>query len=401
MPSCWSMVRATASSAVIACHTRTRRVRPDSPFSSDASVPLPVGVDAPGRQGGRRRLQVAAHLQHLQGVVVAQQLDREADPLQQQVRREAGHVGAVAAAHVQHARGHQRPHRLPRGVAGQAELGGQLVLGWQPRPGHPCQVPRTPPPRSAQTSDVLLPRRAAAVNGAILSRHACTGSRPPSTGRATCWWGARSPAPTWSRSWSRSTSSARFLTVVAWSGVALSAAALAGLVEAGPLWLWLLVWLLLWALYLSIVNVGQVFYAFGWESLLLEAGFLAIFLGPARTAPPLPVVWLLRWLLFRVELGAGLIKLRADPCWRELTRLRYHYETQPMPNPLSWFFHHLPEPLHRVEVLGNFFAQLVVPFFLFAPQPVASVAGAVIVLTQAWLVLSGNFSWLNFLTMTL
>jgi hypothetical protein len=72
-----------------------------------------------------------------------------------------------------------------------------------------------------------------------------------------------------------------------------------------------------------------------------------------------------------------------------------------MPNPLSWFFHHLPRPLHRVEVLGNFFAQLVVPFFLFAPQPVASIAGAFIVLTQTWLVLSGNFSWLNFLTMTL
>src|SRR5439155_1544791 len=72
-----------------------------------------------------------------------------------------------------------------------------------------------------------------------------------------------------------------------------------------------------------------------------------------------------------------------------------------MPNPLSWFFHHLPKPLHRVEVLGNFFAQLVVPLLLFAPQPVASLAGAIIVLTQAWLVLSGNFSWLNFLTMTL
>jgi hypothetical protein len=96
-----------------------------------------------------------------------------------------------------------------------------------------------------------------------------------------------------------------------------------------------------------------------------------------------------------------MIKLRGDRCWRDLTCLYYHHETQPMPNPLSWFFHHLPKPLHRVEVLGNFFAQLVVPFFLFAPQPVASVAGAIIVLTQAWLVLSGNFSWLNFLTMTL
>ncbi|HYY79246.1 MAG TPA: lipase maturation factor family protein [Actinomycetes bacterium] len=193
----------------------------------------------------------------------------------------------------------------------------------------------------------------------------------------------------------------RFLGVVAWSGVVLSAGALAGLADAGPLWLWMVVWFLLWALYLSIVNVGQVFYAFGWESLLLETGFLAIFLGPARTAPPVLVVWLLRWLLFRVELGAGLIKLRADPCWRDLTCLRYHHETQPMPNPLSWFFHHLPEPLHRLEVLANHVAQLLVPFGLLAPQPVAGAAGAVVVVTQGWLLLSGNFSWLNLLTVTL
>src|SRR5256714_8583614 len=116
---------------------------------------------------------------------------------------------------------------------------------------------------------------------------------------------------------------------------------------------------------------------------------------------PALLVWLFRWLLFRLEFGAGLIKLRGARSWRALPCLYYHHETQPMPNPLSWFFHHLPKPLHRVEVLGNFFAQLVVPFFLFAPQPVASFAGAVLVLTQAWLVLSGNFSWLNFLTMTL
>ena len=44
-----------------------------------------------------------------------------------------------------------------------------------------------------------------------------------------------------------------------------------------------------------------------------------------------------------------------------------------MPGPLSWFFHHMPRPLHRVEVAGNHLAQLVVPFALFAPQPVASV----------------------------
>jgi Lipase maturation factor len=193
----------------------------------------------------------------------------------------------------------------------------------------------------------------------------------------------------------------RFFAVVCWFGAALSAAIVAGVIDLVPLWAAMLMWLALWVLYLSIVNVGQRWYGFGWESLLLEAGFLAIFLGNDETAPPLLVLLLARWLVFRVEFGAGLIKLRGDPCWRDLTCLYYHHETQPMPGPLSWFFHHLPKPLHRVEVAGNHFAQLVVPFALFAPQPVASVAAAIVIVTQLWLVLSGNFAWLNWITIIL
>jgi hypothetical protein len=190
----------------------------------------------------------------------------------------------------------------------------------------------------------------------------------------------------------------RIFATVAWSGAALAAAMVAGLGDAVPLWASMLAWLVLWALYLSIVNVGQVWYGFGWESMLLETGFLAIFLGNARTPPPVLVLWLLRWLLIRLEFGAGLIKLRGDRCWRDLTCLRYHHETQPMPGPLSWFFHHLPDPMHRIEVLANHVAQLVAPLLLLLPQPVAGVAAAVIIVTQLWLVASGNFAWLNWLT---
>ncbi len=193
----------------------------------------------------------------------------------------------------------------------------------------------------------------------------------------------------------------RLLRVVAGTGALLAALVILGVPDRGPLWLSIAVWLALWALYQSIVNVGQIFYGFGWESLLLEAGFLGAFLGTPAVAPPLPLLWLFRWLLFRVEFGAGLIKMRGDACWRDLTCLDYHHETQPMPNPLSWFFHRLPRPLHRVEVLVNHFAQLVVPFGLFCPQPVADVAAALVLITQGWLVLSGNFAWLNLLTLVL
>jgi hypothetical protein len=193
----------------------------------------------------------------------------------------------------------------------------------------------------------------------------------------------------------------RLARAAAWTGAVLAAIAISGLPDGWPLPLGMLLWLALWALYLSFVNVGQTFYAFGWETLLLEAGFLAIFLGNATTAPAWPLVLLFRWLLFRVEFGAGLIKIRGDRCWRDLTCLYYHHETQPMPNPLSWYFHHLPRPLHRVEAFGNHAAQLVVPFLLFAPQPLASLAGLAIAVTQGWLVLSGNFAWLNAITIVL
>jgi hypothetical protein len=192
----------------------------------------------------------------------------------------------------------------------------------------------------------------------------------------------------------------RFLVGVAWTGILLSCVALLGLSELSA-WISVPVWLALWVLYLSIVNVGQTFYGFGWESMLVEAGFFAAFLGPAHLEPsPIPIL-ILRWMLFRVELGAGLIKIRHDKCWRDLTCLYYHHQTQPLPNPLSWYAHRLPKPVHRAGVLFSHFVQLVAPFGLFFPQPVSSLAGAFIIAHQLTLVVTGNYAWLNWLTIVL
>lgn len=193
----------------------------------------------------------------------------------------------------------------------------------------------------------------------------------------------------------------RMLQTVSWIGLALSAAVVAGAIDRLPLGAGVGLWLLIWVLYLSVVNIGQQWYAFGWESLLLEAGFLTAFLGPAPVPAPTLILLLQLWLLFRVEFGAGLIKLRGDPCWRDLTCLYYHHETQPLPSFTSWWFHHLPAPLHRIEVAANHVTQLVVPFALFAPHPVGSAAAVVVVVTQGWLVASGNYAWLNLATITL
>jgi hypothetical protein len=183
-------------------------------------------------------------------------------------------------------------------------------------------------------------------------------------------------------------------------GLGLSLLVLAGFANVPIL-------LALWALYMSFAHVGQIFYGYGWEMLLLETGFLAIFLAPLfdprpfpRRAPPSPVViGLLRWLVFRLMFGAGLIKLRGDPCWRDLSCLVYHYETQPNPNPLSWWFHQAPARFHAVEVLFNHVAELLAPLFVFGPRRLRLVAGGLIVLFQLLLILSGNLSFLNWLTL--
>jgi len=162
----------------------------------------------------------------------------------------------------------------------------------------------------------------------------------------------------------------------------------------------------LWALYLSFVTVGQQWFAFGWESQLCEMGFLAIFLAPpwslrpipAGDPPPAPVFWLYRWLLFRIMLGAGLIKLRGDPCWVHLTCLDTFYETQPVPNPIAWYLDHAPHGFLAAGVLVNHFVEIVAPFMVFGPRRVRHTGGAIQIAFQAMLVVGGNLSFLNWMT---
>jgi hypothetical protein len=190
-------------------------------------------------------------------------------------------------------------------------------------------------------------------------------------------------------------------TSAAWVGIILSCFAIVGFADRFSSLLNALVWAAIWLLYLSFVNIGQVFYGFGWEDILLEAGFFAVFLGARNVHTPTVVIYLLRWLEFRVMFGAGLIKVRGDPCWRHLTCLDYHYETQPMPNPLSWYFHMGPEWTHKAGVAFNHFSELLVPFCYFLPQPIATIAGVITIIFQATIFASGNLSWLNFLTAVL
>jgi hypothetical protein len=103
--------------------------------------------------------------------------------------------------------------------------------------------------------------------------------------------------------------------------------------------------------------------------------------------------------VFRIMLGAGLIKLHGDPCWRELTCLDWHFETQPIPNPLSPLFHFAPHWVHATGVVFNHIVELVAPWFVFGPRRLRLVAGCVMFAFQGMLILSGNLAFLNWLTL--
>lgn len=188
------------------------------------------------------------------------------------------------------------------------------------------------------------------------------------------------------------------LLAVACIGFVLSCVVAAGFANAPLL-------AVLWFLYMSLIHAGQEWYGYGWEIQLTETGFLAIFLCPLldmrpfpKRPPPFIMIVLFRWLIFRIMFGAGLIKFRGDVVWRNATALYYHFETQPIPGPLSRWFHFLPRTMLKIGVWFNWLAELVAPWLVFWPRVGRHIAGMVIVLFQITLILSGNLSFLNWLT---
>lgn len=184
-----------------------------------------------------------------------------------------------------------------------------------------------------------------------------------------------------------------FLHFLCWGGALLSALLLLNLAPA-------LCLALLWVFYLSLCVAGQTFLSFQWDTLLLEAGFLSIFL--ARGPAPRSGLFLLRWLLFRLMLMSGLVKLTSgDPCWLDLTALRYHYETQPLPTWIGWQAHQAPAWFSTVSILFLYAAELVAPFLIFGPRRVRTLGCALLALLQILIAATGNYGFFNLLTLAL
>jgi predicted DCC family thiol-disulfide oxidoreductase YuxK/uncharacterized membrane protein YphA (DoxX/SURF4 family) len=201
------------------------------------------------------------------------------------------------------------------------------------------------------------------------------------------WWGASDRALHWQCA----------------AGIAASLGLLMGLAPT-------LMLVLLWAFYLSFCSIGSPFFNFQWDILLLETGFLAIFYAPlqwverpSRQAPPPALfLWLLRWLLFRLMFESGCVKLMSgDPSWWNLTALRVHYETQPLPTWIGWYAHQLPAGTQAVCQFLMLAIELLAPPLIFCGRRARFLAGAIIAALQVAILLTGNYTFFNWLTLLL
>jgi hypothetical protein len=196
---------------------------------------------------------------------------------------------------------------------------------------------------------------------------------------------------------------ARDVDRVCWTGILAALALILGFLERPCL-------VLLWATYLSLVVVGRQFMTFQWDTLLLEAGFLSLFLAspgvwsrPGRSAAPrIWSVWLLRFLLFRLMVGSGLSKLwSGDPTWTDLEALFYHYWTQPLPSWPAWYAHQLPAWFHKLSVVGMFAIQVRLSVLVFGTRGLRLLAFVGLASLQVLIALTGNYGFFNLLALSL
>jgi lipase maturation factor 1 len=194
-----------------------------------------------------------------------------------------------------------------------------------------------------------------------------------------------------------------FLHFLCGSGVVLSLLLIFGIAPAVSL-------VALIIFYLSLITAGQTFLSFQWDILLIETGFLAIFLAPWRlwctkaNEPPVSraAIFLLKLLLFKLMIMSGVVKLTSgDDCWWDLTALDYHYWSQPLPTVIGWWADQHPLWFKKFSVAFCLIGEIIVPFFIWAPRRLRLLACTLLVFLQIVIGATGNYNFFNLLTIAL
>ncbi len=186
----------------------------------------------------------------------------------------------------------------------------------------------------------------------------------------------------------------RFLKGAACTGIVASFIALFGFAMSPLL-------ALLWFLYLSFHLAGYPFLNFQWDALLLECGFIAIFV--ALVVPLHPLLLIVLWLLlFRFMFSSGFTKLAYGSSeWRDLSAMDYHYETQPLPTRLAYYAHRQPRLLSQASVIAIFMIELLIPLFIFGSEPYRIAAFWILAGLQILILATGSYAFFNLLTIVL
>lgn len=189
-------------------------------------------------------------------------------------------------------------------------------------------------------------------------------------------------------------SSDSFLKGIVLLGIGFSLLALAGFVPA-------LFLSLLWILYLAFYVAGYPFLSFQWDALLLEAGFAGIFFAIMTPAPLLLFIWM--WiLLVRLMLTSGLVKwLSGCPEWRALKALRYHFETQPLPNFGGYIAHHISLLSGKFGAVAVYIIEGPALLLLLGTPEMRLVGGLLQLFFQMLIIFTGNYAFFNLLTIAL
>ncbi len=168
--------------------------------------------------------------------------------------------------------------------------------------------------------------------------------------------------------------------------------------------------LICFACYLSLIVPGEIFFSYQWDILLLETGFVALFVAPLqwrmRRGHDAPVsrigLFLVKFLLFKLMFMSGVVKLTSgDDSWWKLSALDYHYWTQPLPTVFAWFADKSPDWVKKASVGATLFVEIVVPFFIWAPRRLRHVAALLLIALQVAIAITGNYCFFNLITAVL
>lgn len=186
-----------------------------------------------------------------------------------------------------------------------------------------------------------------------------------------------------------------FLLFLCWVGAAFAFIALTGVIPQIFL-------MLCWIFYLSLFYAGGPFLSFQWDLLLLETGFLAMFMVPQNQRGSGAMRFLVKLLLFKLMFFSGYVKwMSHDPTWRSFTALEYHFQTQPLPAWTSWYLHHLPHEVLKWMTMGVFFFEILVPFLIFFPRRLRHIGATLLIVFQVLIFVSGNYTFFNLLTVAM